>query len=132
MTAIWHALVWAYSALATVPVIPFLLIYFILVTRGGDKKQAIKVSMDVTTLFLIGIVSSLLNKQGTSFGPYIILLFMLIAAGLIGGAQNRIKGRVDGRRLVRAIWRLSFFILTFLYVALMLVELAKLAFGSSA
>lgn len=132
MAAFWRALVDAYSVLAVVPIIPFLIIYLVVKLRNGDQKRAIQMSMDVTTLFLIGIVSSLLNRLGTSFGPYIILLFMLIAAGLIGSAQNRIRGRVDARKLIRAIWRLSFLVLSALYILLMVIELAKLAFVPSA
>ncbi|MFD2880000.1 DUF3397 family protein [Paenibacillus rhizoplanae] len=45
----------------------------------------------------------------SSFGFFLILLIVLISAGLIGGAQNRLKGGVDGKRLLRAVWRLSFF-----------------------
>lgn len=129
MAALWNALVQAYSYLALVPIIPFLIIYIIIKVRSGDKQRAIKVSMDVTTLFLIGVVSSQLNRMGTTFGPYIILLFMLITAGLIGSAQNRIRGRVDARKLIRAIWRLSFLVLSILYVLLMIIGLAKLVFG---
>lgn len=129
---IWKALVNLYSGIALVPIIPFLIIFIIMKIRNVEKKRAIQISMDVTTLFLIGIVSSLLNKMGTSFGPYIILLFMLITAGLIGSAQNRIRGRVDARKLIKAIWRLSFLVLSVLYILLMIVELAKLAFGTSA
>jgi len=132
MAHLWNALVGAYSGLAVIPIIPFLIMFIILKIRNVEKKRAVQISMDVTTLFLIGIVSSLLNKLGTSFGPYIILLFMLITAGLIGSAQNRIRGRVDARKLIRAIWRLSFLVLSVLYVLLMIVELAKLAFGASA
>ncbi|CAM3728987.1 DUF3397 domain-containing protein [Cohnella lubricantis] len=128
MAGLWNALVQAYSYLAVVPMIPFLIIYLTVKLRSGDKKRAIQLSMDVTTLFLIGIVSSQLNQMGTSFGPYIILLFMLITAGLIGNAQNRIRGKVNARKLIRAIWRLSFLVLSVLYVLLMIIELAKLAF----
>ncbi|WP_027091091.1 DUF3397 domain-containing protein [Cohnella thermotolerans] len=132
MASFWDALVKAYAALAVVPIIPFLLVFAVVNLRSGDRKRAIKLSMDITTVFLIGCVSSLLNRMGTSFGPYIILLFMLIAGGLIGGAQNRLRGRVDTAKLIRAIWRLSFLVMSVLYVLLMLVELAKRVFGSPA
>lgn len=83
-------------------------------------------AMDVTTLFLLLSVSALFNILfHAKFGFYLILLIVLISAGLIGGAQNRIKGKVDGRRLFRAVWRLSFFFLSTLYVLFMIVALIQ-------
>lgn len=66
-------------------------------------------AMDVTTVFLILIVAALFNNIFSStFGFYLILLILLVSGGLIGGAQNRMKGRVDVKRLLRAVWRLTF------------------------
>ena len=42
----------------------------------------------------------------------------LIAAGLIGSAQNRWKGKVNGKRLLRAVWRLGFVSMSFGYIVL--------------
>lgn len=122
----------AYAALAVVPIIPFLLVFAVVSVRSGDRNRAIKLSMDITTAFLLGCVSMLLNRMGTSFGPYIILLFMLIMGGLIGGAQNRLRGKVDAAKLIRAIWRLSFLVMSVMYVLLMVIELARRAFGATA
>ncbi len=132
MASFWDALVKAYAALAVVPIIPFLLVFAVVSVRSGDRNRAIKLSMDITTAFLLGCVSMLLNRMGTSFGPYIILLFMLIMGGLIGGAQNRLRGKVDAAKLIRAIWRLSFLVMSVMYVLLMVIELARRAFGATA
>ncbi|WP_372630752.1 DUF3397 domain-containing protein [Cohnella sp.] len=124
MSSIWNALVQAYAFLATVPVIPFILVYVIMTVRGNDKKNAIQLSMDITTVFLFGVVAHLLNERlGTSFGPFFLLLVMLIGGGLIGNAQNRVRGKVDPKKLVRAIWRLSFFGLSVLYIFLMFLAI---------
>ncbi|RUS48450.1 DUF3397 domain-containing protein [Cohnella sp. AR92] len=132
MSAIWNALVSIYAAIAVVPIIPFLIVFFFAKWRGQERNQAIKLSMDVTTVFLIGCVSMLLNRLGTSFGPYILLLFMLIMGGLLGNAQNRARGSVDSRKLIRAIWRLTFFLTTILYVLLTIVDIAGRIIGKSA
>ncbi|MFF3920979.1 DUF3397 domain-containing protein [Paenibacillus lactis] len=95
--------------LSVIPFIPFFLVYFIVIRKGNSRKQAIELAMDVTTFFLIFSVSALFNIIFQSkFGFYLVLLLLLIAAGLIGSAQNRWKGRVNGKRLVRAVWRLGF------------------------
>jgi len=122
MSSIWNALVQAYAFLATVPVIPFLLVYLVVTIRGGDRRSAVRLSMDVTTAFLFGCVASLLNDRfHTEFGPFFLLLVMLIGGGLIGSAQNRVRGKVDPKKLVRAVWRMSFFGLSLLYIVFMLL-----------
>jgi hypothetical protein len=132
MGSIWNALVQSYAFLATVPIIPFLLVYIVSSLRGGDRKGAFRLAMDVTTAFLIGCVAMLLNRRfDTNFGLFFLILLMLIGGGLIGNAQNRIKGKVDTYKLFRAVWRLSFFLLFVLYVVLMLMELLFPARASS-
>ncbi|TVY00569.1 DUF3397 domain-containing protein [Cohnella terricola] len=124
MSSIWNALVHSYAFLATVPIIPFLLVYIVASYRGLERKPAIRLAMDITTVFLFGCVAMLLNlRLHTSFGPFFLILVMLIGGGLIGSAQNRVKGKVDARKLVRSVWRLSFFGLTVLYVPLMLLAI---------
>jgi len=113
-------------ALSIIPIFPFLLIYLISTFLKKDKKKSFLVAMDVTTLFLLLSVSALFNNifQST-FGFYLILLSVLIAAGLIGGAQNRLKGQVDGKRLLRAVWSLSFLFMSVGYLVFMFVGLIK-------
>lgn len=124
MSGLWNALTDVYMVLAGLPFIPFLIVYFTCAVRGMDKKKAIRLSMDVTNVFLIGIVAALLSTlTGSSFGFFFILLVMLIGAGLIGNAQNRLRGKIDPRKIFRAIWRLSFFAMAILYVLLMSLKL---------
>jgi hypothetical protein len=111
-------------ALSVFPLIPFLIVLFISKLLKRDKKKSILLAMDVTTLFLLLSVSALFNNVfNNGFGFYLILLIVLIAAGLIGGAQNRLKGKVDGKRLLRAVWRLSFMLMSVGYVLLMPISL---------
>lgn len=124
MGAIWGSLVQAYAFLAVVPIIPFLLIYWIVKAWRGDRNRAMRTAMDITTAFLIGCVAMLLNYRfSTDFGLYFILLLLLIGGGLIGNAQNRIRGKVDTARLLRGIWRLTFFLMGMMYILLMFLEL---------
>lgn len=112
--------------MSAVPVIPFILVYLIVRQRNKDKKQAIRLAMDVTTVFLLFSVSAIFNIFFQSkFGFYLILLLILITAGLIGGAQNRWKGQVDGKRLLRAVWRLAFVTLSISYIILMVIGLLQ-------
>ncbi|WP_422660360.1 DUF3397 domain-containing protein [Paenibacillus sp. EC2-1] len=106
-----------FIVMSVAPIIPFVLIYLFVYLRKKDKKQAMRLAMDVTTLFLVFSVSALFNNLFQSkFGFYLILLLLLITAGLIGGAQNRWKGQVDGKRLFRAVWRLAFVTTSISYI----------------
>jgi hypothetical protein len=123
---IWESIKHLYATLAVVPVIPFLLVYFGCAAITGDRKKAFRMAMDVTTALLIGCVAVLFNSIFQSkFGLYGILLVMLIGGGLLGNVQYRTRGSVDAKRVVRAIWRLGFFIMGFCYVLLMCVGIGK-------
>lgn len=124
MITVWESLVWGYKAIAVFPFIPFLIVYAIVVLRGGERRTAVRTAMDCTTFFLVGIVAILLNnRSGSGFGFYLIALVMLIGAGLIGNAQNRLRGKIRPDKIFRAVWRLSFFAMSFLYIILMSLEL---------
>lgn len=123
MGFLYSSVVTSVVILSIMPFIPFLATYFVARYMKKDKKTAIKLAMDVTTLFLILAVSALFNLVFSSnFGFYLILLILLIALGLIGGAQNRLKGKVDVKRLVRAVWRLAFAGTGIAYVLLFLIS----------
>ena len=110
--------------LSVIPIVPFLIVFFIGKGLKKDKKKTFMLAMDVTTFFLLLSVSALFNNIFNSgFGFYLILIIVLISAGLIGGAPNRMKGKVDGKRLFRAVWRLSFFFMSVGYLLFMFVGL---------
>lgn len=116
----------SFGVLSVIPIVPFLIVYFAGMGLNQDRRKTMMLAMDVTTLFLLLSVSGLFNIIfDSTFGFFLILLIVLISAGLIGGAQNRLKGKVDGQRLLRAVWRLSFFFLGAGYVLFMIVGLIQ-------
>ncbi|WP_379131501.1 DUF3397 domain-containing protein [Paenibacillus sp. sgz500958] len=116
----------SFTLLSVIPVIPFFIVYIISLVLGKDRKESLLVAMDVTTIFLLLSVSALFNLMfDSNFGFYMFLLIVLIAAGLIGGAQNRLKGKVDGKRLFRAVWRLSFMFMSIGYILFIVAGLIK-------
>ncbi|NWL86827.1 DUF3397 domain-containing protein [Paenibacillus sp. 79R4] len=105
------------------PIIPFFLVYLISIFLKKEKRASLLLAMDVTTFFLILSVSILFNNVFHSqFGFYLILLILLIVVGLIGGAQNRLKGKVDVGRMLRAVWRLTFAGAGIVYIILFLIS----------
>lgn len=105
------------------PIIPFFLVYLISIFLKKEKRASLLLAMDVTTFFLILSVSILFNNVFHSqFGFYLILLILLIVVGLIGGAQNRLKGKVNVNRMLRAVWRLAFAGAGIVYIILFLIS----------
>lgn len=124
MSWFWEFVTGTYKILSAMPFIPFFIVYLIGIRSGKDRKHSLRLAMDITTLFLVGIVSALLSTlTGSSIGFFVILLVMLVGAGLIGNAQTRVRGSIDPSRIFRAVWRLSFFALAVLYVLLMTIHL---------
>jgi hypothetical protein len=110
--------------LSILPVVPFFTVYYVCMYLDYSKKAAIMRAMDITTFFLIISVSALFNLQfGSNFGFYLILLVLLILGGLIGGAQNRKKGKIDMRLLLRAVWRITFAGTGVAYILLFLISM---------
>lgn len=129
MQMLWEGIKSLYAYLAVIPIIPFLVIYFGYAFITENRKKAFHLAMDITTALLIGCVAVLLNHvfNGT-FGIYGILLVMLIGGGLLGNAQFRKRGKVDVKKVFRAVWRLSFFLMSVLYVLLMVAAVGKTIF----
>ena len=115
-----------YAVMAIAPFLPFGIVWAVVYFIRKDKKAATKLAMDVTTFALVGIVAALFNQVfGSTFGLYLILLLFLLGYGVLGNMQQRVKGRFDPRRTLRAVWRLGFLGLAAAYVLLMLVGIAQ-------
>ncbi|MFS0727596.1 DUF3397 domain-containing protein [Paenibacillus sp. 1P07SE] len=126
MQLLWESAKQVYAFLAVIPVVPFVLIYLGYSAYFGDRKKAFRLAMDITTLLLIGCVTVLFNRLfGSNFGFFGILLLLLIGAGLLGNLQYRTKGRIDVRRIARAVWRIGFFVMSMLYIVLMVLGIGQ-------
>ncbi|WP_458123435.1 DUF3397 domain-containing protein [Paenibacillus sp. Z3-2] len=115
-----------FIVLSILPFFPFFLVYWGMYGWKKDKRTALRMAMDVTTFFLVFSVSALFNLTfDSNFGFYLTLLLILLALGFIGGAQNRLKGRVNGGRMFRAVWRMAFIIMSFGYILFTLFGLFR-------
>ncbi|WP_339177993.1 DUF3397 domain-containing protein [Paenibacillus sp. FSL R5-0701] len=115
-----------FIVLSILPFFPFFLVYWGMYVWKKDKRKALRMAMDITTFFLVFSVSALFNLTfDSNFGFYLTLILILVALGFIGGAQNRLKGKVDRGRMFRAVWRMSFVIMSFGYVLFTLFGLFR-------
>lgn len=122
----WLWLQTVYTFLALVPFVAFFAAWGIVFGITKDRKKARTAAIDVTTLFLIGSVSVLTNRLlGSNIGFWIVVLIFLITGGLIGNLQNRLKGKVDPVKIVKALLRLGFVVLSACYVLLLCIGFGK-------
>lgn len=115
-----------YAILAVAPFVTFVMVWFLVFLLMKDKKMTTRLTMDITTLFLLGSVSLMWNKIFyTQFGFWLIVLILLISFGVIGGYQTHSKGQTNLLKVGRLVWRLSFVGLSALYILLFVVHFSK-------
>ncbi|TVY09614.1 DUF3397 domain-containing protein [Paenibacillus cremeus] len=115
-----------YTMLSLVPFVAFFITWFIVFMISRNKRQATYMSMDITTLFLIGSVAYMSrNLFGSAMLLWTIVLLFLVAAGLLGNVQNRMKGRIDLVKIARMLSRVGFLALTACYVVLLILGIGK-------
>jgi len=115
-----------YMIMAGVPFAVFVVLWGILYGVTRDKKRATRTSMDITVLLLIGSVSMMIKQIfGTNFGFWFILLVFLVAAGLIGNLQNRVKGAINPVKMMKVLFRMGFMLLSVCYILLVMIGVGK-------
>ena len=118
-----------YTALALAPFVAFFITWFITYGLSRDKRKATHLSMDITTLFLVGSVAYMSRSIfGSGMLVWTIVLLFLVAAGMLGNLQTRVKGRVDLLKIARTLSRFGFIVLTACYVLLLFVGIGKFMF----
>lgn len=122
MEAFTNLWIHLYAITAFVPFLWFFILWIVVYLKTRDSKRATKLAMDVTTLLLIGSVSSMYTIIfHNNFGFFMILLFFLIGYGLIGNYQYRLRGAVKHIKIIRLLWRVGFFLLSAVYFLLLII-----------
>jgi hypothetical protein len=110
--------------LATVPFVAFAFVWAAAYFITRDKKKTTRLAMDITTALLIGAVASMWNRLFHSqFGFWLIVLVILIAIGLLGSYQNRVRGAIDMKKIVRIVWRVGFLGLSLMYILFLILNI---------
>ncbi len=120
-----------YTFLALVPFVAFFIVWVTVYYYTKDKRRATHLSMDITTLFLIGSVAFMSrNLFDSGMLLWTIVLLFLVAAGLLGNMQNRLKGKIDLIKIARTLGRLGFVLLAACYVLLLFIGIGKYMINS--
>ena len=106
----WDIIRYIFSAIASIPIFPFIIVYLGYSLFEKNRKKVIRLAMDISTVFFILCVAGLFNLLFTSkFGIYGILLVMIIGGGLLGNLHYRKDGVIPWKKILRIIWRITFF-----------------------
>jgi hypothetical protein len=121
-----HTVASIYAVMAVVPFLSFFLLWFILYAMRKDKKEATRRTMDVTSVLLVGSVSSMYYQLfHSTFGLFLIIFLMLVCYGLVGNVQYRTKGAIQHKRLLQVTLRIGFLALSAMYVVLLLIGMIQ-------
>jgi hypothetical protein len=122
-----NGFIYTYAMLTSVVFLIFPFVGLAVYAFGHDKKVAVQRATDITMFFLIGAVAVLYDMIfDTSIkGVWIIIFFLLLLTGLLGNLQNRKRGKIDLRKVIRAVWRLGFITLVIFYLLFMLVGIVQ-------
>jgi hypothetical protein len=113
-----------YKALAYIPHLTFIVIWFLIYFIKRDKKKSTRLAIDITTVLLLGTVAMQMHKIFNSwFGFWFMVLIILLVTGLIGRQQNDLRGVVHFPRILKILSRIGFVVLSFFYVVLLLISL---------
>lgn len=107
-----------------VPAFVYIIVYTIAKSAYGNNRRAAKLSVDVTTFFLILAVH--FAVQAMLGESYIWLIFIILAltASIVLIVQYKKKDEVDLPRFVKGFWRMTFLLFAAAYFILCLAGIA--------
>ena len=119
-----HFIISIYKALAYIPHLSFIVIWFLIYFIKKDKKKSTRLAIDITTVLLLGTVAIQMHSIfGSWFGFWLMLFMILLITGIIGRQQNDLRGVVHLPRILKILSRIGFVVLSFIYVVLLFTSL---------
>ena len=111
------------AILATVPVITFLVLFFIFKARTKKTTRSIQLAADFSALFFIISVSTLFYILFENhFIPWIVVSYLIVL--LIVLFYQYVKNEeIIINRALRIVWRIGFIMMFMLYVLLFLITI---------
>lgn len=113
-----------YALFVAMPFLAFIIVYAGVRYYTHNRRMAGRWALNVTNLLLIQSVAvSISVTWPAPLSGYVWVCFVfLFSAVFLTWVQWRIKGRLNGKRIVAAAWRMGFFLLALLYVALLVMN----------
>jgi hypothetical protein len=115
------------SIFFTVPVLGFIVVFFLSKLLTKNSRKSVHIALDYTTvLFIISVHFLLVTILGKSYFWLIILI--IIMSGMIFSVVHwKIKGEIIFNKVLKGVWRFNFLFFFIVYIALTLFGLIERA-----
>ena len=112
------------AAFIIVPALVYIISYTIAKSALGNNRKAAKLSVDVTTFFLILAVHFAVQAMLGESYIWLILIILALTASIVLIVQYKAKEEVDFRRFIKGFWRMTFLLFGAAYFILCLAGMA--------
>ena len=109
------------AACIIMPIIVYMTVYTISRRALRNNKKAVKVSADVTTIFLILAVHYAVIALFEHSYLWIILIILILIAATVLFMHYKVREEVDLKRVFTSFWRASFLLFSVSYFLLALI-----------
>lgn len=115
-----------YAFIATVPFILFFIIYYVAYLCKKTKKESFNIASYVSSILLISAVTGQMNilfdiKHNYLFTILIVVFILIVLVFL----QKNIKGRIDVIKLITSTLKLTFLLLSIIYIIFLIIILIR-------
>lgn len=119
------------SLFLTVPVLGFILIYFVVRAVTKNSKKSVHRALDYSTiLFILAVHFLIASIWGKSFF-WLIILIMILTAMLFTVVHWKFKGEIVLNKVIKGFWRFNFLLFFIAYFALLIFGLIERAIAYS-
>ena len=103
-----------------IPALVYMVVYVIARSSFGNNRKAAKLSVDVTTFFLILAVHFAVQAMLGKSYIWLILVVLALTASIVLIVQYKAKDEVDLLRFMKGFWRMTFLLFGTAYFLLCL------------
>src|SRR4051812_24955038 len=113
------------AACVIMPVLVYMTVYTISRQRLKNNKKAVRLSADVTTIFLIMAVHFAAIALFENSYLWIILIILILIAITVLFMHYKVREEVDLKRVFTGFWRASFLLFSAGYFVLAVIGIAE-------
>lgn len=107
-----------FATVVTIPVLGWFVIYFITLILTGNQKRAVLLSSDITTFLFILSVYFIIHEIWQVYPGWLIVTVLAIIACFFAFLRWNLKNDLALPKIVKAMWRFSFFMFGAAYFVL--------------
>jgi cell division protein FtsW (lipid II flippase) len=106
------------ATVITIPFIGFVLIYTVTYKVTEEKKRAVKLAADGTTLLFMLSVYFISFEIWQRSLLWLLLIVVLVIAIAVSFLHRKLYDDIELKKLIKGIWRINFILFFLVYIAL--------------